>query len=66
MVDAAGLALALGVTHLLAGFLHGVSPFDPAIFAGVPLLLVAVAAFACYLPARRATRVNPIEALRAE
>jgi ABC-type antimicrobial peptide transport system permease subunit len=63
---AAGLGLALGVTHLLASFLYGVSPFDPLTFIGVPLLLVLVAAFACYVPARRATRVNPIEALRAE
>jgi predicted permease len=63
---AAGLALALAVTHLLAGFLYGVSPFDPATFLGVPLLLALVAALACWLPARRATKVDPIIALRAE
>ncbi|MBI5690053.1 MAG: ABC transporter permease [Verrucomicrobia bacterium] len=62
----AGLALALAVTHLLAGFLYGVSPFDPLTFASVPFLLILVAALACYLPARRATRVDPVEALRAE
>ena len=62
----AGLALALAVTHLLANFLYGVSPFDPATFLGVPLLLAVVAVLACYVPARRATRVNPVEALRAE
>ncbi|MBK9991998.1 MAG: ABC transporter permease [Verrucomicrobia bacterium] len=62
----AGLLLAFSVTRLLAGFLYGVSPFDPAIFLGVPSLLIAVGALACWLPARRATRVNPIEALRTE
>jgi predicted permease len=63
---AAGLGLAAGVTRLLAGFLYGVSPFDAATFVGVPLLLTLVAAVACYVPAHRATRVNPVEALRAE
>ena len=63
---AVGLGLALGVTHLLASFLYGVSPFDPVTFVGVSLLLALVAVVACYVPARRATRVNPIEALRAE
>jgi len=61
-----GLALAGAATRLLAGFLYGVSPFDPAIFVGIPLLLGAVALLASWLPARRATRVNPVEALRAE
>jgi predicted permease len=63
---AAGLVLAFSVTHLLSGFLYGVSPFDPPTFLGVPALLVIIAVLACYLPARRATRVNPMEALRAE
>jgi len=62
---AVGLALSLGVTRLLAGFLYGVSPFDAVTFFGVPLLLAAVAVLACWLPARRATRITPIEALRA-
>jgi ABC-type antimicrobial peptide transport system permease subunit len=63
---AAGLVLAFGVTRLLSRFLYGVSPFDPLTFIGVPLLLVLIAVAACWLPARRATRVNPVEALRAE
>ena len=61
-----GLAVALAVTRLLAGFLHGVSPFDPATFIAVPLVLGATALFACWLPARRATRVDPMVALRSE
>ncbi len=63
---AIGLVLAVAATHLLAGFLIGISPFDPTIFIGVPALLGAVALLACWLPARKATRVNPIEALRSE
>jgi ABC-type antimicrobial peptide transport system permease subunit len=61
-----GLAGALAVTRLLSGFLFGVSPFDLATFVFVPLVLVLTALLACYLPARRATRVNPLTALRAE
>ena len=63
---AIGLGLALGITRLLAGFLYGVSPYDPLTFVGVPALLGLVALLACWLPARRATRVDPIVALRAE
>ena len=63
---AAGLLFAAGVTRLLADFLYGVSPLDLTIFAGVPALLVLVVLLACWLPARRATRINPTEALRAE
>jgi ABC-type antimicrobial peptide transport system permease subunit len=64
--SAVGLAAAFGTTRLLSGFLYGVSPFDLVIFTAVPAALVGVALIACYLPALRATRVNPIEALRAE
>jgi putative ABC transport system permease protein len=59
-----GLAGALGLSRVLAGLLHGVSPTDPLTFVAVTLLLAAVAALACFLPARRAARVDPLVALR--
>jgi ABC-type lipoprotein release transport system permease subunit len=49
---------------MMASLLYGVRPHDPAVFLIVPLLLLAVAALASYLPARRATKVDPIVALR--
>ncbi len=49
---------------MMASLLYGVRPHDPAVFLIVPLLLLAVAALASYLPARRATKVSPIVALR--
>jgi predicted permease len=63
---AIGLAVALAATQLMSGFLYGVSPFDPTILVLVAGTLIATALLACWLPARRATRVDPIEALRAE
>ena len=63
---ALGLAMAVAVTHLMSSLLFGVGAVDPATFALIPLLLILVAFAACYLPARRATRVNPIDALRIE
>jgi predicted permease len=60
-----GLAASLVVTRLMSSLLFGVSATDPLIFAAVPLLLGIVALAACFIPARRATRISPVEALRA-
>ncbi|HLP02353.1 MAG TPA: FtsX-like permease family protein, partial [Opitutaceae bacterium] len=63
---AAGMVLATSASHLLAGLLYGVGPFDPVSFTAIPLLLTGVAVAASWLPAHRATKVDPNEALRAE
>jgi ABC-type antimicrobial peptide transport system permease subunit len=61
-----GLVLALGLARMLSAFLYGVSPFDPVTFLAVPTLLVLLTATACLVPARRASRVDPMVALRCE
>jgi predicted permease len=61
-----GMALSASVTWLISGYLYGIGALDLVTFFGIPLLLGAVALAAAYVPARRASRVDPVEALRTE
>jgi ABC-type lipoprotein release transport system permease subunit len=63
---AVGIAVALGVTRYVEALLYGVRPVDPPTLICVAALLLAVAGAACYVPARRAMRVDPMVALRYE
>ena len=61
-----GLFAAFGSTRLAGSLLYGVNPSDPVIFIGVTSLLAMAAFAACYFPARRALKINPVTALRTE
>ncbi len=61
---AIGLAAAMAGVKLLSEFLYGVSPYDALTFAAVPVVIAAVAAVACFVPARRAAKIDPLTALR--
>jgi putative ABC transport system permease protein len=63
---AIGLLVALACSRVVSSLLYDISTSDPATFVGVSLILIAVALLACYIPARRATRVDPVVALRYE
>jgi putative ABC transport system permease protein len=61
-----GLSASLALTRFMISVLFGVSPTDPVTYIVIPLLFVSVALIACYIPARRATKVDPLVALRSE
>jgi len=61
-----GIVVALALARVMRSLVYNVSPADPLTFAAVGLMVIAIALLACWLPARRATRANPMVALRAE
>jgi ABC-type lipoprotein release transport system permease subunit len=61
-----GIAGAAATTRVLEGLLFSVSATDPMVYSGLAMLLLVIAALACYIPARRAMKVDPLTALRAE
>jgi ABC-type antimicrobial peptide transport system permease subunit len=63
---AAGIAVALAASTALRTLLYGITPYDPGVFLGVAALLLLTALCACYFPARRAARLDPMIALRQE
>jgi ABC-type lipoprotein release transport system permease subunit len=63
---AIGLVVSAALTRYLEAMLFGITPLDPLTFSAAPALLTAAALLACYLPARRATTIDPVEALRCE
>jgi predicted permease len=60
-----GIVMSIAASRVMRGMLYGISPLDPLVFAAMPLMLITVALFATYLPARRAARADPVIALRA-
>jgi ABC-type antimicrobial peptide transport system permease subunit len=63
---AIGVAGALGLSRVLSGFLHGITPTDPVTFAAVLVLVGSAAAVATFIPARRAARIDPVVAVRCD
>jgi putative ABC transport system permease protein len=61
-----GVSFSFAVTQFITSYLYEVKPWDPTVFVGVPVLLSVVAMLAIWIPARRASRINPIDALRYE
>lgn len=61
-----GVAAAFGLTRVMAGFLFGVEPLDPLVFFSAPIILLGATLAAAWIPARRASRVDPMQALRRE
>ena len=61
-----GIAVAFAATRLLGTLLYGVNPVDPIVFAAMSVMMIAIGVLASYVPARRASSVNPIESLRSD